>query len=358
MSNFPNILFSAFRTAMVAGCMVAVISLAAIAGPFEDGDAAYQRGDYAAAMAILRPLAEQGNAGAQNDLGLMYLNGRGATKNQAEAVSWLRLSADQGNAEAQARLGAVYFNGWGVPPDLAESAKWYRDAADQGYAEAQYELGALYENGFGVAQDYVEAMKWSILAVSGYPDSEVESRRLATVNRDRQAEKLAPAEIAEAENRAREWKPTPFRPLSADLFKDAMMVVQRDDYAMAARLLRPQAEEGGADAQVMLGQMYNIGKGVPRSHKEAVKWFRLAAQQGDAGGQDGLGLAYEEGAGIPRDYVHAYMWYGLAAASGDPYVDSFAQDRDKIASKMTGAQIAEARAMAEKCKISNFKGCD
>lgn len=358
MRNFPNIQFSALRTVMVAGCIVAAISLTATAGPFEDGDAAYQRGDYVAALAILRPLAEQGNAGAQNDLGLMYLNGRGVAKNQAEAVLWLRLSADQGNADAQARLGAVYFNGWGVPPDLAESAKWYRDAADQGYAEAQYELGALYENGFGVSKDYIEAMKWSILAVSGYPDSEAESRRLATVNRDRQAEKLTPSEIAEAENRAREWKPTPFQPLSADLFMDAMMVVQRDDYTMAGRLLRPLAEHGGADAQVMLGQMYNVGKGVPRSHGEAVKWFRLAAQQGDPGGQDSLGLAYEEGAGIPRDYVHAYMWYSLAAASGDSYADRFAQDRDKIASKLTPAQVAGAQAMAQKCKVSNFKECD
>jgi hypothetical protein len=52
------------------------------------------------------------------------------------------------------------------------------------------------------------------------------------------------------------------------------------------------------------------------------------------------------------------MWYSLAAASGVSYADTFAKDRDKIASKMTSAQISGAQALAQKCKTSNFKDCD
>ena len=206
--------------------------------------------------------------------------------------------------------------------------------------------------------DYVEAMKWSILAVSNYTASQAESRRLAAVNRDRQAAKLTPAQVAQAEKRARDWKPTPFRPLVADLSKDSAMALQRNDYPLAARLLRPLAERGHAESQTIFGVMYLVGEGVPRNPKEAVKWFQLAAKQGEAGGQDSLGLAYEEGSGIPQDYVRAYMWYGLAAASGDPYAAKFAQDRDKVAGNLTAAQVAAAQVMAQKCKLSKFTVCD
>lgn len=328
------------------------------ASPLEDGRAAFQRGDYAAALAILRPLARQGDSGALHDLGLMYISGRGVTANDAEAYYWFSLSADLGNADAQSWLGAVYFSGSVTSRDLAKSARWYRSAADQGDAQAMAELGALYENGFGVPQDYIEAMKWSILAITKYKVAEVEARRLATVNRDRQAKKLSAAQIAEAGKRARRWTPKPFSPLSADLSKDGGTALQRKDEALAARLFGLAADRGYPDAQTMLGAMYGAGKGVPRNLAQSVKWYRLAAKQGEAGGQYGLGSAYERGAGTTQDLVRAHMWYSLAATSGDSYAARFAQNRDKLASKMSAAQISQARAMAQKCKASKFKSCD
>lgn len=335
--------------------IVLVLAATAFAGPFDDGDAAYRRGDYAAALAILRPLAEQGDASAQNDLAVMSLNGRGLPKNEAEALLWLRLSADQGHAGAQTLLGHAYFHGWGVPrPDYAESSKWFRAAAEQGNAEAQENLGSHCESGIGIPPDTVEALKWSTLALSAYPASAAEELRLATVQRDREAKKMTPDEIAEAERSAREWKPAAFRPLTADLVKDAMMMLQRDD-AMAARLLLPLAQRGQVDAQTMLGAMYSAGKGVPKDSKESEEWFRSAARQGDAGAQDALGLALETGHGLP---VRAYMWYRLAAASGDRYAAEFVKDRDRLASKLTPAQIATAQAWAQTCKASKFKDCD
>ncbi len=340
---------------------VIVLSGAASAGPFDDGDAAYQRGDYAEALAILRPLALQGDAKAQNDLGLMYLNGRGVTESRAEATLWLRLSADQGNADAQARLGHVYFYGWGsVRPDYTESSKWYLAAAEQGYAEGQEIMGSHFESGLGVPQDDVEALKWSILALSAFPASAAESvKHGATVQRDREAEKMSPDELAEAEKRARDWKPTAFRAKTADLYKDALIVLQYDQYAdLAARLMRPLAEQGYADAQTMYGAMFMVGNGVAQDDKKAAYWFRLAAQQGAAGAQDSLGMAYEDGQGVPKDPVRALMWRDLATESGDRYASRYAKERDKLASKLTPVQIGNAQIMAQKCKASKFKECD
>ena len=356
MSRIPIQISRLRDMAIAAGC-VGIVSSVALAGPFEDGDAAYWRHDYAEALRILRPLADQGDTKAQADMGYMYLNGFGVEKNGGQAVRWFFRSADNGNPKAQAMLSHLYFGGdAGVSRDLALSAKWDRRAADQGYAEAEYDLGALYENGFGVSQDYVEAMKWSILAISHYAPPETESRRLATVNRDRQAEHLSPAEIAEAERRAQAWMPTPFRRTSEDDLREAGFALERKDYKTAVRLYRSRADEGAAEAQTMLGEMYSIGYGVARDHKEAARLFRAAAVQGDMSGQESLALSYEEGKGVPQDYVRAYMWYLLASDTGS--ANLFTKHRDALAGKLTAAQISEAQGLAAQCKASNFKRCE
>jgi TPR repeat protein len=102
---------------------------AARAGPYEDGIAYYQRGDYANALQIFRSLAAQGDASAQFNLGVMYDLGQGVTQDYVEAVKWYRLAAAQGNAGAQGFLGSMYATGRGVPQDYAEAAKWSRLAA-------------------------------------------------------------------------------------------------------------------------------------------------------------------------------------------------------------------------------------
>ena len=62
---------------------------------YEDGDAAARRGDYATALKLLSPLAQKGLAGAQNNLGKMYLQGHGVAQDYKEAGKWFRLAADQ-----------------------------------------------------------------------------------------------------------------------------------------------------------------------------------------------------------------------------------------------------------------------
>jgi hypothetical protein len=173
-----------------------------LAGPLEDADAAYRKQDYTTA---LRLAADQGDAGAQFNLGLMYDLGRGVPQDYAQALKWYRLAADRGNAWAQFNLGLMYDNGRGVPQDYAQAVKWYRLAADQGYAWAQNNLGNMYELGQGVPQDYVEAHKLFNLAAASV--SSGDTRERAVKNRDRVAGMMTPAQIAEAQKRAGEWQP-------------------------------------------------------------------------------------------------------------------------------------------------------
>ena len=173
----------------------------------DKGVAAYDRGDYAAALREWRPLAKQGNANAQYNLGIMYNNGRGVPQDFAEAVKWYRKAAEQGMAEAQVNLGVMYmyYNGHGVPQDLAEAVKWNRKAAEQGDAGAQYNLGVMYDNGQGVPQDYAQAHMWFNFAASRFPPGA--KRDIAVKNRDIVAKKMTSAQISEAQKLAGEWKP-------------------------------------------------------------------------------------------------------------------------------------------------------
>jgi TPR repeat protein len=80
---------------------------AAFAGPWEDGMAAYNRGDYVPAIRVFRTLAEQGNTKAQNVLGVMFRKGEGVPKNPARAHMWLSFAAKRGDAKAKTELREV-----------------------------------------------------------------------------------------------------------------------------------------------------------------------------------------------------------------------------------------------------------
>jgi hypothetical protein len=104
--------------------------------------------------------AERGVPEAQFDLGWMYAQGRGVTRNDTEAVKWYRKAADQGFSHAQYGLAVMYDEGRGVKQNYAEALKWYRKAGDQGDVMAQYDVGLRYQQGDGVARDDTEAVDW------------------------------------------------------------------------------------------------------------------------------------------------------------------------------------------------------
>ena len=116
---------------LLIGLMLTVSGEIVRAGPLEDGIAAYRSGDYATALRILRPLAEQGNAAAQLNLGSMYAHGQGVAQDYREAVKWYRLGAEQGNSTAQVFFGLMYSQGQGVVQDNLRAHMWLNLAASK-----------------------------------------------------------------------------------------------------------------------------------------------------------------------------------------------------------------------------------
>ena len=92
------------------------------------------------------------------------------------------------------------------------------------------------------------------------------------------------------------------------------------------QLIREKADQGNAEAQAVLGAMYDNGKGVRQEYTEAVKWYRRAAEQGIATAQFNLGMAYKNGQGIPQNYWEAYVWHSLAAANGHKKAAEYRED--------------------------------
>lgn len=155
--------------------------------------------DYSESLKWFQKSADQNYAPAQSELGYMHEQGHGTSVNHDEAVKWYRKAAEQGLAMGQNNLGAMYDMGRGVPKNPTEAAKWFRKAAEQNLAIAQRNMGRACAEGRGVAQDYVEAYKWLRLA-SQRGDAEAR-KTLASIQ-----PRMTPAEIAEAQRRADEFR--------------------------------------------------------------------------------------------------------------------------------------------------------
>jgi S1-C subfamily serine protease len=148
------------------------------------------------ALSLLRPLAEQGNAEAQYQIGFNYW----LSNDEVDAAEWFRLAAERGHPKAQNHLGIMYLGGTGVPESYDEAYRWVAQGAFQGDADAQTNLGYLYRDGTGVPVNYVEAYKWWILSAA---QGDVVAARL----KNSLKEEMTPAQINEAQGLAAAWTP-------------------------------------------------------------------------------------------------------------------------------------------------------
>ena len=209
-----------FFAALLFSTIVLVFPNSPAANSLDDGIQAYEAGDYKKAFDKIKPLAEQGVVSEQMRIPPEFTDEEmeslfdipQETQREKDIKSFQRQrklfskAAEQGDADAQILLGITYYYGQGVTQDYAEAVKWYRKAAEQGNPYAQNHLGVMYERNKGVPQDYIEAHKWYNLAASHFPGDD---QKLAQKNRDIVEKKMTPAQVAEAQKLAREWKPKP-----------------------------------------------------------------------------------------------------------------------------------------------------
>ena len=181
-------------TSLLIAAFAALAPLADAEAGLREGRAAYARGDYAAALEEILPLAEAGEPAAQRLLGVMYRQGRGVAKDGERALYWTRQAVQQGDGPAQFNLANMFETGDTVAKNLALAAKWYRKAARAGIPLAQYRLGAFYLGGLGGPPDAVLAFVWYSRAAANERSGGLASH--AAKARDKIAGKLSAGEKA------------------------------------------------------------------------------------------------------------------------------------------------------------------
>lgn len=148
--------------AALAAFVLSTIPFPALAD-VKAGIDAWENGDYPAAIAAWRPLAEQGDADAQFNLGQAYRFGKGVPVDLTLAEHWYRRAADQGHSQAEDNLGLVLFqNG-----KQKDALPLIRQAADRGNARAQFVLGTILFNGDLAARDRAAAYAYTMRAANG-----------------------------------------------------------------------------------------------------------------------------------------------------------------------------------------------
>ncbi len=234
-------------------------------GPWQDASECRSLLDaqrYSDALPVCTEAAGQGNAWAQFNLSMMYSQGWGVDKNEAEALKWLRAAADQRHAPAQFALSSRYAAGAGVPKDAREAVRLLTDAADQGLLMAQMLLGKAYEAGYpylGIEKDTSTAIRWYRRAAEQCDPCHYELWRIH------------------------------FFGLGVD-----------EDRAEAARHLAKAAGGGLPKAQMQLAFRYMKGEGVPKDDVRAYMWLYLADKGGDPMAAKALPLQARE---LSRDQV-------------------------------------------------------
>jgi hypothetical protein len=173
-------------------------SMPAVGADLSKGLAAAKIGDYKTAVKEWLPLAREGDASAQFNIGQLYRLGRGVTKDYAKASQWYEKAAEQWHTAARHNLAVLYEKGLGVPVDYAKAIEWYTRAANQDYGFAQFNLAVIYSLGQGTKRDLVKAHIWYDIAAHRHVDGAAE-------NRDAVAKHLTEEQLREARQEAREW---------------------------------------------------------------------------------------------------------------------------------------------------------
>ncbi len=158
---------SSLLSAVVIGAMLHTAAATPVpAEQLNDGITAFEMQEYDKSMALIKPLAEQGDPEAQYFMATFYWYGTGVTRSAPIAQKWFakalttwQSAADAGDADAMVEVSRMYNSGLGVERDVDAALKWLHMALEQEAVEAYAVLGDMYMDGHGVEQNREQALK-------------------------------------------------------------------------------------------------------------------------------------------------------------------------------------------------------
>lgn len=313
---------------------------------WEDGQAAYDDGDFMAAYNIWLKLAKQGDELSQFNLGVMYSRGEGIEKSGSNALRWYIKSAEQGYAPAQFNLGAVYLEGKLTKEDAEKAAIWWQKAAEQGFVQAQFNIASLYCRGVGVSRDQNQCKFWYGRAASNGDiharkildhlteierKQNLESSTAPGSNSDTQKDEMLAPVAAQSLNKEEvseeKQERSEIRKISAEeqgQLARAQKAFTRNNYVKAHDIWLPLAEAGNAEAQYSLGFLYQSGWGSEQDLLQAVAWYNRAAEQNEARAQFNLGVLLINGEdAVEKDTETGVLWLTRSADGNNSRAKEF-----------------------------------
>ncbi len=266
--------------------------------------------DYAAARAIVEPLASSGDRDARHMLAYLEQHGLGGPKNLLHAIELYYDAAVAGSADSQYALGDLAFSGDGVKQDYGRAAGWLQMAAGQSHAGALTRLGQMHGDGLGVPKDArLAATLFGRAADKGDPSAEY---FLGNAYLAGEGVKQGFKEAAAFYTRASEKGHADAQYNLALLYDSDRLGPPNAEKTYG--WMRAAADAGLPEAMVAIGLMAHNGKA---KGEKAGDWFEKAAKAGDAQGQFLYAVALAQGDGRPKDPAQALMWLDRAVAAGD-----------------------------------------
>jgi len=140
-----------------------------------DATVALQRGDFDAALEIMKILAEQGSDRAQYLMGYLLTQDENIESDPINAAEWYLKAANQGHVRAQYDLGMLYSGNGGIKKDMPSAIKWLRKAAEQGDGYASNNLARFLLEETPSDSDILEAVEFFKRAAAqldgGHPET-------------------------------------------------------------------------------------------------------------------------------------------------------------------------------------------
>ncbi len=252
--------------------------------------------DYDATLGVYRPLALEGQAFAQYEMGRLYENGQGVPRDLATARVWYRRAAAQNDPNAVAALARLDSGQAALPAPSGRPA-----------------LALVSPTGPAPALAPAEPPPQPVITA---PLGAMQGPAAAPAAAPPDGERIVPPPPAPPMLARAPTVLEPIRP--PESYADGIAAFNARDYAAAAHIWEPLARDGDPNSQTRMGYLSEHGLGVTQDSAKAAEWYRLAAEQDDPAGAFNLGVLYRKGLGVPHDDLAARRWYERAARNGHP----------------------------------------
>lgn len=258
-------------------------------------------------MGDLLPLASNGDAIAQNKLGLCFIWGVGADKNNELAVTWFTKSAKLNNTDAQYNLAFCYRTGIGVTASIKDWVYWLTKSADNGCASAQILLSECYaDDDMGINANFDLALKYAKMAADQNDANGLYKMGCYYLNAEEDIEKAKEYFLRSAQ----QDETDAMVELGDLLLKEAV-------FEEAFVWLRKADTLGNSDATVKLFDCYHDGIGVAVDIPKSMEYLQKAADAKNCSALYKLGLHYRYGVEVDVDYQKAFSLFSLASETGE-----------------------------------------